>query len=99
MKRQHDLRKPIDNGSREAVQTSALMNDLDRMVGIIDDDIAREEKEAGVFDRSSPAYPLLAKMLRARRDNLAKTIALLERRLATLLQRTDRMMFGDAQQA
>ena len=99
MKQQHDLRTPIDNRSRDAVQTSALMNDLDRMVGIIDDDIAREEKEAGVFDRSSPAYPLLAKMLRARRDNLAKTSALLERRLATLLQRTDRMMFGDAQQA
>ena len=99
MKHQHDLRTPVHNRSWEAVQTSALMRDLDRILRIIDDEIAHEEKEAGVFDRSSPAYPLLATMLRTRRDNLAKTIALLERRVSTLLERTDRMMIGVAQQA
>jgi hypothetical protein len=91
MKHQHDLRTPIDNRSREAVQTSALMRDLDRILRIIDDEIAREEKDAGVFNRSNPSYPLLATTLRARRDNLANTITLLEKRLATLLERTDRI--------
>src|SRR5205814_5362507 len=35
--------------------------------------------------------PLLATMLRTRRDNLANTITLLEKRLATLLERADRI--------
>jgi hypothetical protein len=89
MKHQNDLRRPLDNGSKEAIQTSALISDLDRIARIIDDDIAREEKEFGVFDRSKPAYPILATMLRARRNNLANTIASLESRLVTLLNRTD----------
>ena len=91
MKHQHDLGTPVDNRPWEAVQTSALMRDLDRILRIIDDEIAHEEKEAGVFNRSNPAYPLLATMLRTRRDNLANTISLLEKRLAILLERTDRI--------
>lgn len=53
MKHHHDLRRTLDNGSKEAVQTSALISDLDRIVRIIDEDIAREEKESGVFNRST----------------------------------------------
>jgi len=99
MKHQRDLRRPVDSGSKETVQTSALIGDLERIVRIIDDDIAREEKESGVFDRSKPAYPILATMLRVRRNNLANTIASLERRLATLLDRTDENKIADVQHA
>ena len=35
-------------------------------------------------DRSDPAYPILARALAARRDNLWDTIAALEQRLATI---------------
>ena len=36
MKQQHDLRTPVDNRSREAVQTSALMRDLDRILRVME---------------------------------------------------------------
>jgi hypothetical protein len=99
MKHHHDLRSTLDHGSKEAVQTSALISDLDRIVRIIDEDIAREEKESGVFNRSNPAYSILATMLRARRNNLANTIASLERRVASLLDRTDANKIADVRHA
>jgi hypothetical protein len=37
-----------------------------------------------VSDRSDPTYPILARALAARRDNLRDTIAALEQRLATI---------------
>src|SRR5947207_15771061 len=64
---------------------------LARIIGIMDVEMPREEKDARVITRTNPSYPLLATTLRARRDNLANTITLLEKRLATLLERTDRI--------
>jgi ABC-type transporter Mla subunit MlaD len=70
---------------REAVQIGKMISDLDRLVRILDCDIATEE--AGVFDRSNGAYPELARTLAARRDNLRNTIAALEQRLPNLARR------------
>ena len=70
--------------SREAVQTRSLIADIDRIVQILDSDIAAEEKQARVFDPSQVGYPMLARTLAARRDNLRETIAALERRLSDL---------------
>lgn len=72
--------------SREAVQTRRLIADLDRIVQIIDSDITSQEEQARVFDRSQVEYPMLARTLAARRDNLRHTIAALERRLATITE-------------
>jgi hypothetical protein len=76
--------------SREAVQTTSLIADIDRIVQILDSDIAAEEEQAGVFDPLQAGYPILARTLAARRDNLKETIAALERRLSDLpaLRRT-----------
>jgi len=41
-------------------------------------DIEHEEAWAGVRDLSDPAYPMLARSLRARRENIGATIASLE---------------------
>jgi hypothetical protein len=71
-----------DAAAREAVQISKMISDLDRLVRILDCEIAAEEQRAHVFDRSDDAYPVLARMLAARRDNLMDTIAALELRLA-----------------
>jgi hypothetical protein len=60
---------------------SALASDLDRVVRILDRDIATEEELARVFDPFDAAYPILARTLTARRENLKDTIAALERRL------------------
>lgn len=76
---------------REMARIRALIGDLDRIVRILDSDIATEEELARVSDRFDAAYPILAKMLTARRDNLNDTIAALERRLVGLLERTEQV--------
>jgi hypothetical protein len=66
--------------SREALQIGELIADLDRIVRLLNNDIAAEEERTRIFDRSSAKYPAFAKTLLARRDNLAATIAELEER-------------------
>ena len=44
-------------------------------------DIANEEELTGIEDMSDPEYSIVARTLRARRDNLAATIQLLSRRV------------------
>jgi hypothetical protein len=61
-----------------------LIADLDRIVHILDCDIATEEDRARVSDHSDAAYPMLARTLAARRKNLKVTIAALQRRLAEI---------------
>ena len=72
------------NRSREALQTRSLIADIDRVVQILDSDIAAEEETARVFNRSQAEYPMLARTLAARRDNLKGTIAALEKRLSDI---------------
>ena len=70
--------------SREAAQTRTLIADLDRIVQILNSDIAAEEGRAGVSDCFQAEYPMHARGLAARRDNLKDTIAALEQRLTTI---------------
>jgi hypothetical protein len=67
---------------REAVQIGQLIADLDRIVRLLNNDIAAEEERARVFDPSSAKYPAFARTLLERRENLAATIAELEVRRA-----------------
>jgi hypothetical protein len=69
---------------REAAVIRSMMDDLNRTVCLIDCDIAAEEGRAPISDRSNSAYPILARTLAARRDNLRDTIAALEQRLTTI---------------
>jgi hypothetical protein len=74
-----------ENVRREVAQIRTLIVDLDRVVQILASDIATEEERSRVFDRSDPAYSILARTLAARRDNLKITIAALEQRLEDIL--------------
>jgi hypothetical protein len=60
------------------------MDDLNRTICILDRDIATEEERARVFDRSDAMYPILARTLAARRDNLKVTVNALDQRLAKI---------------
>jgi hypothetical protein len=60
------------------LQIATLIGDLSRTVEILTADIEHEETRAGVRDVSEPAYPVLARSLRKRRENIAATIASLE---------------------
>jgi len=59
------------------------MDDLDRIMRLVEVDIAAEEERAGIFDPADVAYPAMAITLATRRDNLKVTIASLAKRLAT----------------
>jgi hypothetical protein len=70
-----------DVALKQATQIRTLIADLDRLVRILNSDIATEEERAGVADRSEAAYPMLARTLATRRNNLRGTVAALEQRL------------------
>lgn len=56
----------------------SLLSDLARTVRQLDCDILTEEEQALIFDPQDATYPMLARALRTRRDNLKATIAMLE---------------------
>jgi hypothetical protein len=70
--------------SPEAAKIRAMIVDIVRIIGVLDCDIATEKEGARVSNRSDAAYPILARMLAARRDNLKATVAALERRLVEM---------------
>lgn len=67
--------------SAQTVQIETLIANLSRSVELLNVDIATEEERARVKAVSEPAYPIIARQLRARRDNLNVTIAALKKRL------------------
>ena len=85
MKHQYHFGSPDGAALSEAAKLKALISDLDRVVQILDSHIATEEERARVSDPFSAAYPILARVMTARRDNLKETIAALERRLSSEL--------------
>jgi hypothetical protein len=60
------------------LQIATLIESLLRSVELLTVDVENEETRASVRDLSDPAYPVLARSLRARRDNIRATIASLE---------------------
>jgi hypothetical protein len=81
MKHRYHSGSPIDAASKEAAKVKPLIDELNRRIRILESDIAREEDVVGVSNPSNTAYPVLARMMTAQRDNLKQTIAVLERRL------------------
>jgi hypothetical protein len=67
--------------SLEELQTSRLIADIRRVVDILKVDIAEEETRCGVSDPRKAEYPMRARALVARRDNLEATIASLQQRV------------------
>jgi hypothetical protein len=55
---------------REAILIWRMIADIDRTVRLLDCDVTTEEERVGISDRSDAAYPILARTLAARRDNL-----------------------------
>jgi hypothetical protein len=69
------------NDLRAITKLRALVANLLLQVQFLDADIKDEERRMGIFDVTDVAYPLLARNLRARRDNLLATIRVLEGQL------------------
>jgi uncharacterized UPF0146 family protein len=60
------------------LQIATLIANLSRSVDILTADVEHEEARAGVRDVSDPTYPVLARSLSTRRDNIRTTIASLQ---------------------
>jgi hypothetical protein len=68
--------------ARETEVIGEILADLVRTVQLIECEIVVQEERASVSDRSDVKYPMLARTLIERRDNLKMTIDALEQRLA-----------------
>ena len=66
--------------SRRDALIQSMIRDLERAVQILGISISTEEERVRVFDRSEAAYPMVARAMTARRDNLLATIDALKQR-------------------
>jgi len=67
-----------ETASAHKLQIATLINDLSRFVNVLTADVEHEEMRAGVRNPTDPAYPVLARILCTRRENIRATIATLE---------------------
>ena len=72
------LETPRRTAAINGLQIATLIGSLSRSVALLTVDIEHEETRVGVRDLSDPAYPVLARSLRTRRENIRVTIASLE---------------------
>jgi hypothetical protein len=84
MKMQRHFEIENETALRELAHIRTMITDLDRTVQILACEILTEEERALVSDPADVAYPILARVMRVRRDNLKVTIALLEQRLVQI---------------
>jgi hypothetical protein len=66
---------------REMAQIRTMITNLDRSICLLSCDIEIEEDRAGVRGLSDETYPMLARALATRRENLTLTRAALTERL------------------
>ena len=67
-----------ETAATHGLQIATLIGSLSRTLELLTVDIEHEEELAGVHDVTDPAYPVLGRTLRTRRENIGATIALLE---------------------
>jgi chemotaxis regulatin CheY-phosphate phosphatase CheZ len=73
-----------ETASRQAAVIRPMISDLERSIELLRIDISTEENRVRIFDKKDRLYPVLAKTLAARRENLTRTVATLARRLAKI---------------
>jgi len=81
---QMETRRHFENAQREAMQIGTMLSDLDRTTRLLECDIALQEANARVKNPAYFDYPIAARTMAARRDNLKMTVTVLERRLSAL---------------
>jgi len=71
----------LDGGGHHAFRIKKMIDDMRRVISSLDTEITLEEDRTRVHDQSHYTYPITAKSMRQRRDNLMLTIAALEAKL------------------
>ena len=72
--------------SRRIVQVERMLAEFERLTSALDSEIGAAESESKIYDLAHFAYPLYAKAARERRDNLKRSIDVLNRQLDSLRQ-------------
>jgi phage shock protein A len=91
--REHARRqREIDNRRREVVQIQSTIASLNRTVAVIETSITAALDRSHVTDPQHYAFPILARTMIARRDNLKTTIATLSEQLARMDQSTTQLV-------
>jgi hypothetical protein len=72
----------IDMARRDVTQIEALITDLDHIARTLESEIEAEQNRTAIHDPRHFAYSMYAKATIARRDNLKRTLAGLNDRLA-----------------
>jgi hypothetical protein len=68
----------FETAPQDVARIETFIARLARTAELLDEDIKGEEEGASVWDPRDPGYPMRARTLRTRRDNLRATIASLE---------------------
>jgi predicted nuclease of restriction endonuclease-like RecB superfamily len=74
----------LETAAKQARVVQGMINDLERSIEILGVDIRAEELRVRVFDAADLLYPILARTLRDRSENLKTTVAALRERLRVL---------------
>jgi hypothetical protein len=82
MKQARHFENALVAGTREATCIGVLIDDMRRVVELLDHDVATENEHSRNHGYSDTQSSILARTLAARRDNLKATIATLEARVA-----------------
>jgi hypothetical protein len=77
MKMQCHFEIENEAASRETTQIRTMIADFNRTLQVLGHEISAEEERARVSDPTDIAYPILARVMRARRENLKVTVGLL----------------------
>jgi hypothetical protein len=72
------------SATRQAACIGTLIDDIRRVVELLDHDVAAEKEHSRMRGYTDPQCSILARTLAARRDNLKATIATLEARLPSV---------------
>jgi hypothetical protein len=81
MKQVRHFENVTRTATREATSIKTLIEDMRRVVGLLEDDFTVEKERSRIRGYSETERSILTKTLVARRDNLKATIATLETRL------------------
>lgn len=81
MNMQRHFENTYEAALRETAQIRTMVADFNRTLMVLDCEISTEEERVRVSDPADIAYPMLARVMTVRRDNLRVTVGLLQKRL------------------
>jgi hypothetical protein len=84
MKQMRYFENITSSATRQAACIGTLIDDIRRVVELLDHDVAAEKEHSRMRGYTDPQCSILARTLAARRDNLKATIATLEARLPSV---------------